>query len=76
MELWMEGYAATGEHGSATYCGTYPAGTSIPEAARRWVAKDPAYRASYLSVDDKKGTASFWGCRFYDNETDARQSFG
>jgi hypothetical protein len=44
---------------------------SFPEAVRQAVAKqgmDP-HLVSYKNL-------TYWGCRFYDNEADARRSFG
>ncbi len=69
-EVWMEGYAATGESSPAKYCGSYAA-ESFREATSFWVAEDPD-RQQYF---DETGP-SYWGCRFFDNETDARGGFG
>ncbi len=68
-EVWMEGYAATGESSPAKYCGSYRA-ESFREAASFWVAEHGEQQ--YF---DETGP-SYWGCRFFDNETDARGGFG
>ena len=67
--IWTEGYAATGESGTATYMGEAK-GKNLQDAVKNlfntrdggeWVNKD--YTA-------------YWGCKFFDNEADARKSFG
>lgn len=72
ITLWMEGYAATGEHATAQYCGTYTA-TDLNDAVRQWVAQDPADRTSCTQYGP---SPSFWGCRFFESEEAARASFG
>lgn len=69
IDLWMEGFAATGQYGQAQKLGIYEADT-LDKAVEAWVAEDPN-RADYMS-----GTKSYWGCRFFDNEEDARKTFG
>lgn len=88
-EIWSEGYAATGEHGTATFHGKSK-GRSFKEACIRlmceehikWIDKmcDPDYigqrdNPDYgWSYDANRNT--LWGCNMYDNEVDARKSFG
>lgn len=59
--LWVEGYAATGEHGAARFLGTYEADT-FSEAVQKWNAE--------------KNSKNTYGCRIFDNERSARRSFG
>jgi len=67
--VWMEGFRATGESGPATFCGTFP-GKTFAEACTNWNKEEgtPGYfNAKQLT---------YWGCCLYDNEIDARRSFG
>ena len=72
FEVWTEGYAATGESGKATFHGEFK-GETLKDAVIKWrnTLTDPH---SVKCVDLDRMT--FWGCRFFDNETDARKSFG
>ncbi len=72
FEVWTEGYAATGESSSAMLHGVFP-GETFREAviAFRDSLTDP-HSIACVNV----GGMSFWGCRFFDNEKDARASFG
>lgn len=70
FEVWVEGYRATGEHARAELWGTASAHSFREAVAIVYAVKgaDP----SYLDLD----RLSSWGCRFFDNEADARKSFG
>jgi len=68
-DIWCEGYAATGERSGATYFGAAK-GHSFKEACDKFMAKD---RESHY-YDPAKLT--YWACRLFDNETDARKAFG
>lgn len=74
--LWIEGYAATGESATAQCLGTYE-GVSLSDAAAAWYAsqKDAKRRWGTFYVS-KEGQPSVWGCRIFDNESLARESFG
>lgn len=68
-EVWAEGYAATGESGGATLLGHAIART-FREACDKVAGElsDPKlYNSKQLT---------YWGCRLYDNEADARKAFG
>lgn len=65
---------ATGESGTADFMGTYEA-NSFEEAVEKWFDEKPD-RREYYGKNKLKGTISYWGCRFFDNESDARKSFG
>jgi len=68
-EVWMEGYAATGNSSGAEFCGLYEA-ESFAEACAAWNKEkgEPGYfNAQALT---------YWGCKMFDNEHDARRSFG
>lgn len=69
-EVWNEGYAATGEHSPAQLVGVVSA-RSFPEAVEK-ALKDAKWDMSFFD----KEKLTYWGCRFFDNEKDARKSFG
>lgn len=69
FNVWLEGYAATGERGGATFCGEI-VGTSFEDACRRWAMRS----SNPECYNEERNT--YWGCRFYGNEADARRSFG
>lgn len=80
--VWVEGYAATCEHGTAHCLGTTEADNFIEAAKKLWRKKylpayegDPHIADDYFSIN-KKGIPCIWGCRCFDNEVDARKSFG
>lgn len=69
FEIWAEGYAATGENGTANLFGT-ASGATFKDAC------DSFFRnredAHYYDPQD----LTYWGCRLFDNEAKARESFG
>ena len=71
-EIWSEGYQVTGQFSKAQFHGHF-SGRSFQDAVK-------AFRGSLEDkysrdcIDLKQLT--FWGCKFYSNETDARRSFG
>jgi hypothetical protein len=69
-EIWSEGFSATGQHGTAQCFGTFQAET-FKDACQQWVDAD-ASRARVF----KKDQLTFWGCRLFDNEAEARLRFG
>ena len=66
FKIWMEGYECTGNRSTASFKGEYEAETF--KDACDLAFKDDKY------YDGKK--LSYWGCRLYDNEIDARKTFG
>ena len=70
MQLWIEGFAATGESGPAQLLGSYDAKT-LKEVVEMWVAEEGTRRVYYNSKE-----LSYWGCQFFDNELDARKVYG
>jgi len=75
-EVWMEGYAATGEHGSAHRLvskegKTLWEGETFKDAVKAAVEEVIEEKNYY---DPERNT--YWGCRFFDNEAEARSSFG
>lgn len=77
IQIWIEGYAATGEHGTAHFCGIYKADT-FDQAMEQYsadIARIYPNDGEPLKKNEK-GYWLTWGCRYYDNEADARKSFG
>lgn len=72
IKLWTEGYAATGERAGAMCHGEFE-GETLRDAVIAYRASLNS-RASRECVDVDRLT--FWGCQFFDNEADARKSFG
>lgn len=70
-EVWSEGYAATGESAPARFHGKFK-GVTFKDAVESYI--------NTLSPDSRKSfngeRLTYWGCRFFDNEQDARKSFG
>lgn len=72
FDVWCEGYRATGEHGTASFLGRFP-GATFRDAVitamhqQEWEQRDGLFNEERLS---------YWGCKFYDNETDARRRYG
>ena len=73
-DLWMEGYAATGTSSDASFIGTFEA-NSFLEACDKWASTltDEQRRLYY---EPYLGRPAYWGCRIFDNEIEARRSFG
>lgn len=68
FDVWIEGYSATGQSENANYEGTYSA-VSFKDACEKMM------RLRNWDISYYNGS-SYWGCRFFDNEADARASFG
>ena len=64
--IWMEGFCATGAKAQASFIGTVEA-NSFVEACQKAFEKDPYYNSAQNT---------YYGCGLYDNEADARKSFG
>lgn len=77
FEVWTEGYAASPDRGEATFHGTVEAENfdqACIEVLGDDLDKDPETKDGYRRSRD--GRLSVWACRCFDNETDARRSFG
>ena len=70
FEIWSEGYSVTGNYSGAHFHGTVEA-ENFDEAVMRKFEKNETFH--YDTVNHKH---TLWGCRIFDNETDARRSFG
>jgi hypothetical protein len=69
-EIWSEGFAATGERGTAMLHGTEE-GDSFQDACDKLAKRDSEFAKDY----DSK-TLAYWGCRLFNNEAAARKEFG
>lgn len=70
-QIWIEGYQATCEKRTAQLMGQVAAKT-FREACIRFARSPDA--VGWGVFDEKE--LSFWGCRLFDNETNARKGFG
>lgn len=68
-DIWCEGYAATGEHGTAFKFGSIE-GASFRDACVAFFRNRE--NAHYFNPE----YLTYWGCRLFDNEADARKSWG
>lgn len=68
FEIWSEGYVATGERAGARLHGT-ATGEDFRSACIAYFKTNP-------STSFNAGTLTYWGCRLFDNEVDARKAYG
>lgn len=82
-EIWSEGYMATGEHGTAhLHCKINA--NSFDEAVElanknENLGAEKYDRRSFMSEEyyqNRRSNWKIWGCALFDNEADARKSFG
>lgn len=69
--IWSEGYAATGESGSAACHGVFWAET-FEGAVEKWMGTLDQHSKDCVDIIN----LTFWGCRLFDNLDDARKSYG
>jgi chloramphenicol O-acetyltransferase len=85
-EVWVEGYAATGESGKAHLAGTAEA-RNFADACHKVFCrlhlesmladeKNPSRQYDAGRWDYDPTNLTYWGCALFDNERDARRSFG
>ena len=67
--IWMEGFRIMGERAEAEFLGAYE-GESFLDACKKAADDHPGY-GGYNPEHN-----TIWGCRLFDNEKDARKSFG
>ena len=84
FEIWAEGYSASGESGTAQMIGK-GLGSTFDEAVKDYMGKNPNHginenvRNRYISDESynkRRSNWSIWACCLFDNEADARKSFG
>lgn len=69
--IWIEGYSATGQNSRADFKGSFE-GKTFKEACITWVATLDDNNKQYFSEE----TLTYWACKMFDNEVEARKSFG
>lgn len=69
-DVWMEGYNVTGQHQDASYLGKYAAPSFRLACKMALIANN--YDMQYYSEERN----SYWGCKLYMNEVEARKNFG
>lgn len=69
-EIWIEGYTASGDSAPAKYVGTASASTFTGACAK--ALEEAGWDIKYYNSDYN----TYWGCRLFDNETEARRRFG
>lgn len=72
--IWAEGFAATGEAETAWQLNESPIeAESLDDAVHQYVRASDSRHLFHRRSD---GTWTYWGCRLFDNESDARGAFG
>ena len=70
FDVWIEGYLVTGMEGvpaKAKRVGKDIVADNFPDACEKVFGGDPVFNKKRLT---------YWGCRCFNNETDARLAFG
>ena len=71
FEIWLEGFNITGSRSKAKFCNKLKA-ESFEKAVKIYIDSLSLKEQRFFD----KNRLTFWGCKFYDNEKDARQYFG
>ena len=69
-DIWSEGFRTNGEASGAFFIGT-SLGSNFKEACNNFAIKDANFKRYYNNSD-----LTYWGCKLFDNEADARVNFG
>ncbi|KKN79741.1 hypothetical protein LCGC14_0337630 [marine sediment metagenome] len=83
IQIWMEGFRATGESSEASKIGEYEA-KDFDAAVKQHMEKHPGDvniegPDCYMTKEaykNRRSDYSIWACKLFDNETDARKAFG
>lgn len=70
-EIWIEGYSVTGNSSEASFIGK-STGKTFEDACKNYRDNE----GKPLKLDKEYSRPSIWACRLFDNEIDARKSFG
>ncbi len=77
IELWIEGYRLNGDRSKAQFLGNFE-GPTLRDAVIHYKQSlelkhiNTAYPWDVINTDK----LTDWGCRFFNNEADAREAFG
>jgi hypothetical protein len=66
FKIWSEGYSCTGECSSAIYLGE-ESDITFKKACVKFFSNTVLFDPNRMT---------YWGCRLFDNEIEARKSFG
>jgi hypothetical protein len=66
FKIWCEGYSCTGEKSEAIYHGV-ARGKTFKDACMKYFSGSTCFDSDRMT---------YWGCRLFDNEAEARKSFG
>jgi hypothetical protein len=69
FQVWMEGYACTGQSSGASFQGTFEAPTFVEACDIAF--KDEKHKQYY-----DRDRLTYWGCKLFDNGNDAVKNFG
>lgn len=69
-DIWEEGFLVMEGSATANLVAKNVPGENFLDACKKYFKKDSLFRIN------SDGVPSRWGCRLFDNETDARKSFG
>lgn len=84
FEIWMEGYRASGESGGAQLVGK-GIGETFDDAVMDYMSKHQKHGIEketpngYMSLEhynNRRSNWNIWACKLFDNENDARKSYG
>jgi len=72
FNIWMQGYAATGSYAGAKLVAENVEAGCFSDACIKFSKTDEAKLLGNFDIEK----LSFWGCRLFDNSTDALKAFG
>ena len=72
FEVWIEGYAATGEYEKAQFLGKYKSKSFKGACMLAMIEK----KFTNLKTNYEEKINAYWRRKFFDNENDARKSNG
>jgi len=84
FDIWMEGYRATEQYSPAQKIGE-GVGETFDDAVRDYMSKNENHHIEvnsperYVSEDayeNRRSNWNIWACSLFDNEEDARKSYG
>lgn len=78
FEVWMEGYQTSGEVGTAQLLGSFFAhdfNNAVIKMIETRARENPTETGHYYTLQPG-GVWTCWGCRLFDNETEARARYG
>lgn len=79
FDIWTEGYLATGMEGipaRAQKLASNVEADNFIDAVKKWYKSEPNASSRFGDLCIRDNKAYIWGCRIFDNETDARKSYG